>query len=86
MVPDVTDTNVGLFIDFTSYGVLEALARFDESCDRGVPSLWPIGLTAEHAAIAVCDEHDDSGVSAWKNFLLAVGIATAPSIATCRGQ
>ena len=59
MVVDVGNTNADLFEDFARHGVLEALARLDETGKDRMLTGAPYGLAAEDAIVAaVMDQHD----------------------------
>ena len=82
VILNVADMNVGLFVHLASDGILEALTRFREPGDRGIPALGPVGLPAEQTAILIRDEYDDGGIDTGKNFARAVRIDTDAGIAT----
>lgn len=81
VISDVADMNIGLLVYLSSDGILEALTRFRESSDRGIPALGPVGLPPEQTTIAIGDEYDDGGIDARKDLARAVRIDTNAGIA-----
>src|ERR1700733_156131 len=72
--------DAGLLRDLAHHGILEALARFDEAGDGGVPPRRPAGLAPEQRAFAVAYQHDDGRIEARKELLPARRVAAAHAV------
>ena len=82
MVVDVGNTNADLFEDFARHGVLEALARLDETGEDRMLTGAPYGLAAEDAIVAaVMDQHDHGRVGTREAQESAIRVGTSHHMA-----
>ena len=79
-VGHLPDLDSGLFTNLATYGVCQALARFDEAGQRRPATCRPGGLASQQRTIVLIgDEHDHRGVRARE--LIALTLTTAQHMA-----
>jgi hypothetical protein len=82
MILDVVHLDVGLLEDLAAHGIFEALTRFHETGDSGIPAFRPASLATEQALLAPADQDDNCRINPREDRLAACLVGALPAVAS----